>query len=152
MTTAEPQNLQGFQSASHVVIDRLEVCVFAPEKAAYSAAPLRHFQGGALAHPSQKYSISTAERRRSSQCCPGRRRAEPAGTPTGSGWVQWMLQGGWSAQTTTARWSVHHLPVGLVHHFDHERPEGTSSLKNTVNKSHLENVPSGTSGSQRTSY
>lgn len=41
MTTAEPQNLQGFQSASHVIIDRVEVGLFfffAPEKPAYSAA------------------------------------------------------------------------------------------------------------------
>lgn len=43
MTTAEPQNLQGFQSASHVVIDWVEVCVFAPVKPAYSAAPMRQF-------------------------------------------------------------------------------------------------------------
>lgn len=44
MTTAEPQNLQGFQSASHVIIDPVEVCVRAPEKPAYSAAPMRQFQ------------------------------------------------------------------------------------------------------------
>lgn len=53
MTTAEPQNLQGFQSASHVIIDRVEVCVFLPpEKLAYSAARMLQFQDSVLAHPS----------------------------------------------------------------------------------------------------